>query len=108
MTTVSNTPPPLFGGATPLELKAEEFAVLLRGGLDQQFSRQFQRYAKKSDAKELEALVVLINNQLSRGARRKQARVVLSQQTGCPSVTIMDSSRLFGSGWSIARQTFAF
>lgn len=108
MNSATNTNQSLFGGATPLEVKAEEFAMLLRAGLDQEFSRQFQRHARRVDAKELEALVVLINNQLSMGARRKQTRVVLSQQTGGPSVTIMDGSRLFGSGWSIARQTFAF
>lgn len=97
-----------FGAATPLEIKAEELAMWLRAGLDEQFSRQFQRYARTADDKELEALVVLINNQLALGASRKQARVALSRSSGRPSVTILDNSRLFGSGWPVARQTFAF
>ena len=96
-------------GAQPLESKAEELAVLLQAGLNDEFSRQFQRLAKQLTDQEAEALIQHVNKLMSTGARKREVKVVVSQKsaTDQKTVTVVDRSRFFGSGWSVARLTFA-
>lgn len=95
-------------GATPLEVKAEQLAVLLRAGLDDEFGRQFQRDARQLSVQQAEALVALINMRLSSGTKKRELKIVVSERSSeQTTVMVMDRSRLFGNSWSIARQTYA-
>lgn len=90
-----------------LEARADELCALLNAGMDGEFERQFQRAAKILSADESDQLITLINSRLKNGCRKRQLKLVVSERASEKKITIMDSSRFFGSSWSIARQTFA-
>lgn len=95
-------------GSLLLEDKAEQFASLLRAGLEDEFAKQFQRSTANMDECQADALIALVNMRLSSGLRRRDMKVVIARKADCPNtVTVLDRSRFFGSGWSVARQTFA-
>jgi hypothetical protein len=95
-------------GTTPLEDKAEQFAMLLRAGLEDEFAKQFKCSTAGMDECQADALVALVNMRLSNGIRRRDLKVVIARKADSPNtITVLDRSRFFGSGWSIARQTFA-
>jgi hypothetical protein len=90
--------------ATKLDVKAEFLTVLLRAGLEDDFGRKFKTETRDFSAHQTEALVSLINSKLACGVRRRDLRVVMSQND---DVTVLDRSRFFGNAFSVARQTFA-
>jgi len=94
-------------GATPLEDKAEQLAMLLRAGLDEEFARQLKRNTKEMNDSQADAFIALINSRLACGTRRRDLKVQVCRVSDETTITVMDRSRLFGNGWSVPRQTFA-
>lgn len=90
---------------TPLEIKAESLAALLRAGLEEDFGRLFQRETKSIGSDQAEQLIELVNHRLAVGTRRRNLKLMLSHQSS--SITLVDRSRLFGDSFAVARQTFA-
>lgn len=96
-------------GAMPLEDKAEQMASLLRAGLEDEFAQQFQRATSKMNESQADALIALVNLRLANGIRRRDLRLAVARKADSETtVTVLDRSKFFGQGFSVARSTFAF
>ncbi|MBZ0185577.1 MAG: hypothetical protein K8F91_04935 [Candidatus Obscuribacterales bacterium] len=84
--------------------RVEDLAVFLKAGMNSEFERQFRQTAELVAA---EGLANLVNQELRAGPVRSDLKVMVAR---CgdhnDSVTVIDSSRLFGKSWPVCRQTF--
>lgn len=78
-------------------------------GMYEEFAAQFRRVLRKQANSDAGDLAALVNSRIRTGARSRHLRLSVSHSgdTGSKTVTVLGSSALFGSSWTVARVTFS-